>query len=68
MEQIKKCPFCGEDARLVAIDDDGEIMCINCEEELETTHAYIHCYGCDMDYMPNTDRAKDVITEWNRRV
>ena len=34
----------------------------------EIKYCYIHCYGCDMDFMPDSDIAKDVMEAWNRRV
>lgn len=70
MDKLKKCPFCGEDkVRLVYINEESETVCINSDEELEADDIYvfIHCYGCDMDYMPHTDGAKEVIEEWNKR-
>ena len=38
-----------------------------CDDELDAKYCYIHCYGCDMDFMPASDIAKDVMEAWNRR-
>lgn len=68
--RLKPCPFCGEDkARLVYINEEGETVCVDSDEELNSPDifAFIHCYGCDMDCMPHTDRPKEVIEEWNCR-
>lgn len=67
--KLKPCPFCGsENVRLMSNDtEDGTPCCINNEEELEATYCYIHCYGCGMDFMPNSDIAREVMEAWNRR-
>ncbi len=72
MEDIEliPCPFCGEsEARLVYINEESETVCVDSEEELNATDicAFIHCYGCDMDYIPNTDLPIGVVEAWNRR-
>lgn len=67
---LKSCPFCGEDkAMLVYINEEGKTVCVDSDEELNAPDilAFIHCYGCDMDYMPCTDRPKEVIEAWNCR-
>lgn len=68
--ELKPCPFCGEDeARLVYVNEENETVCVDSEEELNATDilAFIHCYGCDMDYMSNTDKPLEVMEAWNRR-
>lgn len=50
------------------IDEEGTACCIDTEEELEEcSPAFVHCYGCDVDYMPNDDRPRKVMRAWNRR-
>ena len=67
--KLKPCPFCGGvSVRLMSNDtEDGSPCCIDSEEELETKYCYVHCYECDMDFMPNSDIAKEVMSAWNRR-
>ena len=67
--KLKPCPFCwSENVRLMSNEtEDGSPCCINSDDELEATYCYIHCYGCDMDFMPDSDIAKDVMEAWNRR-
>lgn len=70
--ELKPCPFCGSnDVRLCYMrGGTGEECCIDSEEELENTsiYAYIRCYGCDIEVLPNTyDTPKDVANAWNAR-
>ena len=69
--ELKSCPFCGETPRLMYCEDDGSTSCVDLdgyEDEVKSqTPAFIHCYGCDMDYFPNTDSPTEVAEEWNRR-
>lgn len=70
MIKLKPCPFCGEDkVKLVYIDEKSEMVCVDSDEELEADDicAFVHCYGCDMDYMPCTDKPTEVVKAWNRR-
>lgn len=69
MSEIKlgRCPLCqGETSMLGYIGDD---YCkINYEEELEVAkHTTIHCYGCDTDFNPHSENAKDVLVIFNTR-
>lgn len=68
MSEIKllPCPFCGGEARLMSVVDDGE-GCINYEDELDMNHSFVHCYNCDMDFIPHTETAREVLEEWNTR-
>ena len=68
--KLKPCPFCGcENVRLMSNEtEDGSPCCINSDEELEAKYCYVHCYGCDMDFMPDSDIARDVMVAWNKRV
>ena len=68
MSEIKllHCPFCGGEARLMSVIDDGEV-CINYEDELDMNHSFIHCYNCDMDFIPHTETAREVLEAWNTR-
>lgn len=67
--KLKPCPFCGEkNVRLMSNEFDATFpYCVNSEEELDTKYCYVHCYGCDMDYMPDSDVARDVMKAWNKR-
>lgn len=67
--KLKSCPFCGgKNVRLMTNDtEDGTPCCVGYEEELETIYCYVHCYECDMDFMPNSDIAREVVEAWNRR-
>lgn len=71
MDEIKlePCPFCGnENVRLMSNEtEDGSPCCVNSDDELEAKYCYIHCYGCDMDFMPDSDIAKEVVEAWNKR-
>ena len=69
MSEIKllPCPFCGGEARLMCIDEEGEECCINDEDELEMGCSFVHCYNCDMDYIPKVENAKEVLESWNTR-
>ena len=60
MSEIKllPCPFCGGEARLVYYDSEGTQSCINYDEELEVSHAFVHCYNCDTDFFHHSDSAK----------
>lgn len=69
MSEIKlgKCPLCqGETSIFGYIGDD---YCkLNYEEELEVAkHTTIHCYGCDTDFNPHSENAKDVLDIFNTR-
>ena len=68
--ELKHCPFCGEIPRLMYCEEDGSTSCVDGdEEEMEQqTPAFIHCYGCDMDYFPSTDKPIEVSEQWNERV
>lgn len=73
MEELKKCPFCGENkAKLVYMNEETqEAICVDTEEELNDSniYAYVHCYGCDIDFCADTmKKPKDVINAWNNRV
>ena len=67
--KLRPCPFCGSDVRLVSTEEseDGTVCCLNTTDELNTAYSYIHCYGCDMDYFPDSDIAREVVEAWNRR-
>lgn len=71
MSEIKllPCPFCGGEARLMYYDSegDGTPSCINYDEELEVSHAFVHCYNCDTDFFHHSDSAKKVLDMWNTR-
>lgn len=48
--------------------ESGKIKFIDSEEELENKdlYAYIHCYGCDIDILPNvSDKPQDIMRAWN---
>lgn len=66
--KLKPCPFCGaKNVRLMSNETKASACCIDSDDELEAKYCYIHCYGCDMDFMPDVDIAKDVMEAWNRR-
>lgn len=71
MSEIKllPCPFCGGEARLQTLDgsEDGQAKCINYEDELHCGYSFVHCYGCDTDFMHHGEYAKDVLEAWNTR-
>ena len=72
MEELKKCPFCGENmARLVYMNEETqEVIPVDTEEELNDSkiYAYVHCYGCDIDFCTDVmANPKDVIKAWNNR-
>lgn len=69
--KLKFCPFCGgASVRLMSSDtEDGSPYCIDSDDELGDKYCYVHCYGCDIDFMLNNDgTAREVISAWNRRV
>ena len=65
--KLLPCPFCGGEARLMNIDDYGHEVCINYEDELDVDCSFVHCYNCDMDFMPHTETAREVLEAWNTR-
>ena len=67
--KLLPCPFCGGEARLMYYDSegDGTPSCINYDEELEVSHAFVHCYNCDTDFFHHSDSAKKVLDMWNTR-
>lgn len=71
--ELKPCPFCeSENVNLLSVNKDGEAVCITSTDEFELIHdmqepTYIHCYGCDMDYMPDSDKPEEVVDSWNTR-
>ena len=65
--KLLPCPFCGGEVRLMNIDDYGQEVCINYEDELDVDCSFIHCYNCDMDFMPHTETAREVLEAWNTR-
>ena len=69
--ELRPCPFCGEEEKVKLesfSDDDGSTIVIDSEEELESNMvAFVHCYGCDMDYFPHTDKPLEVMEAWNNR-
>lgn len=69
MYDLKLCPFCGKEVRLMYCEEDGTTSCVDGdEEEMESqTPAFIHCYGCDMDYFPADDNPVKVMELWNER-
>lgn len=69
MKELKPCPFCDGEARLMYCEEDGTTSCVDGdEEEMEyQTPAFVHCYGCDMDYFPDSDNPIEVAGAWNRR-
>lgn len=68
-KRLLPCPFCGGEVRLMYYDveGDGSPSCINSEEELEASPAFVHCYNCDTDFMHHSDIARDVLVMWNTR-
>lgn len=70
MEELKKCPFCkSENVRLMRFDGQEEHY-IDSEDELDKKgyYPYIHCYGCDIDFCPDsTSTPREAIEKWNRR-
>ena len=70
MSEIKllPCPFCGGEAKLMSfIEETGDAICINYEDELEMDCSFVHCYNCDMDFIPHTEIAREVLKAWNTR-
>ena len=69
MIELKPCPFCGsENVKLMSNEtEDGIPCCVTDEDELDAIYSYIHCYGCDMDFMSDSGIARNVLEAWNRR-
>uniref|UniRef100_UPI00402A93A8 Lar family restriction alleviation protein n=1 Tax=[Ruminococcus] torques TaxID=33039 RepID=UPI00402A93A8 len=67
--ELKPCPFCGsEKVKLMSNEtEDRTPYCVTNEDGLDATYSYIHCYECDMDFMPDSDIARNVLEAWNRR-
>ena len=67
--ELKPCPFCGKMPRLMYVEEDGSTSCVDgYEDEIEfQSPAFVHCYGCDMDYFPDSDNPIEVAKAWNRR-
>lgn len=67
--KLKPCPFCGsENVKLMS--NEGEDIfpqVVDCVDDLGSTFCYVHCYGCDTEFISNSDIAKDVVEAWNRR-
>lgn len=68
--ELKPCPFCGGEAKLMSAGDDGNPYCVEIIDETDegyVKHTYIHCYGCDMDFYSDTNTPKEMIDWWDRR-
>ena len=52
MEMIKKCPCCGNDARIYSVGPKTIISCLRCGIKMEKTYA----------------NRQDIIRAWNKRV
>lgn len=69
MSEIKlgKCPLCQGETSIFGYIGDNYCK-LNYEEELEVAkHTTIHCYGCDTDFNPHSENAKDVLDIFNTR-
>lgn len=69
--QLRKCPICGNEVKLMCYEDDGSgvPLCVNYEEELDelnVAYGCIHCYGCDVDFC-KTATLRELIEWWNDR-
>ena len=58
MEELRCCPFCGNDAELVRGEDDFYIFCPTCKMCAKTADRYDNI----------TDTCDKTIETWNRRV
>ena len=71
-DKLLNCPFCdSKEVRLLSVNQWDERSCyIDSEEELDDygLYAYIHCYGCDIDFSFDAANCpRDVVSLFNKR-
>lgn len=54
MEELKKCPFCGGEAKIYKLFD-------------YVSKYRVECMNCDM-CSPNQNKSEEAMKAWNRRV
>lgn len=71
VERLLPCPFCGgENVQLLRFDGNEEYV-VEDRDELSKKefYPYVHCYGCDIDFCPDsTVTLKETVQAWNKRV
>lgn len=60
-DDLKKCPFCGKDAQIIYLDDEGE----ECAIEQFIDYYRVECEECQANVM-DSDR-EEAIAKWNKR-
>ena len=59
--ELKPCPFCGGEARLMKMDyEGGEVWGVFCKDDLAAEYSHGH-------YIDNYMTAESAIAAWNRR-
>ena len=78
---LATCPFCGGQVRLMYFDNDGLLVQLYYEEELDiieksedeygfkyNQYGFILCSNCDADFSKTNETLRELVEWWNTRI